>query len=77
MKIQKQSSIDGAKEPEPENIESTFSVLKLAEGLRLTEDGFRLQTLILTKSDQQQLDKKLCVCFLSCCEEILKEKGRI
>jgi len=59
VKIHKQSSIDGAKEPEPENIERIFSVLNLTEGLRLTEDGFRLQTLILTKSEQQQLDKKL------------------
>jgi hypothetical protein len=42
VKIQNQSSFDGAEEPEPENIERTLSVLNLTEGIRLTEDCFRL-----------------------------------
>jgi hypothetical protein len=50
----------------------------LTEGLRLTEDCFMLS--VDTDSNEKRTEtagQKLRVCFLSCCEEILREKGSI
>jgi hypothetical protein len=54
VKIQKKSSFDGAEEPEPENTERTLRVLNLTEGLRLTEDCFRLS--VDTDSNEKRVE---------------------
>jgi hypothetical protein len=42
FQIQKQSAVEDAEDPEPESKERTVTVLKLTEGLGLTEAGVKV-----------------------------------
>jgi len=71
--FRKQNTLNEVEVPEPEPIYRTMSVMKLIEVFEcLKLASISLQTLTVTKSEQQQLDKNYEVASFLCYEKILK-----
>jgi hypothetical protein len=72
--IQKPSALEEAEEPEAEPHERTMTVLKLAEGLGLTEGGIEVLEDICWNRQRAAATGQGIVRMLAFCEEILKQK---
>jgi hypothetical protein len=71
----KQSALEESEEPEPGPKERTVTVLKLAEGLGLTESGIKVFEDSSLKEQRTATRQEITGMF-ACYEEMLKEKKR-
>jgi hypothetical protein len=75
FEIRKQSALQESEEPEPGPKERTMAVLKLAEGLGLTEGGIKVFEDSSLKEQRTATRQEITGMF-ACYEETLKEKKR-